>query len=93
MLVVELAVPSGDFIDTVNQIGLWLADERIEPPFSIYSGDKLLRKIRMGFARDGEGQRFAARFGGDLLPWGDPRQGVPNAPLHANPLTGEAGAA
>ena len=29
MLVVELAVPSGDFIDTVNQIGLWLADERI----------------------------------------------------------------
>ena len=71
MLVVEVSVASEDFIDAVNQIGEWLAVERVDTPFSIYSGDKVRRQIRMGFARDSEGERFAARFGGHVLPQAD----------------------
>ena len=68
MLVVEVTVASEDFIDAVNQIGEWLAVERVETPFSIYSGDKVKRQIRMGFAQDNEGARFAAKFVGFLCP-------------------------
>jgi hypothetical protein len=71
MLVVEITVSSENFIDTVNEIGLWLAEERADTPFSTYSGDKVQRQIRMGFADDGEGRRFAARFGGSVLPEGE----------------------
>ena len=67
MLLVEVSVASEDFIDVVNQISQWLSDENVETLLSIYSGDKVRRQIRIGFACDEEGERFAARFGGVLL--------------------------
>jgi len=90
MLVVELTVASEDFIDTVNSIGEWLAAEQVETPFSTFAGDRVRRQIRMGFARDEEAERFAARFGGNLLdpgmPAGQPRRSV-NAEPDAAPPT------
>jgi len=46
----------------------WLTAEGIEVPLCTFSGDKDKRNISFGFARDGEGRRFAERFGGELRP-------------------------
>ncbi len=75
MPVVNLAVSSDAFIETVDEISAWLAQEHIVSPFSAFSGDRMLRTIRLGFGTDREAEQFARRFGGDVLAPADPGSG------------------
>ena len=64
----RVTVQGQDFIGMVAAMAEWLTAEGIEVPLCTFSGDKDKRNISFGFAHEGEGRRFAERFGGELRP-------------------------
>ena len=68
MQLVRVTVASQDFMQLVDSMDKWLADEGIIVPVATVSGGKDRRNISFGFSSDAEGERFAERFGGELQP-------------------------